>query len=375
MQTKEIATYLEDWAPPKIAWEKDNVGLQTGSLQRDITNILLSLDVTEKVVAEAVRKNCNLIISHHPLLFFPLKKVDVDHDEISRIVASLIKHDITLLSHHTNLDFTGDGVSITMAKLLGLQEIDFLTKLSANQSKIVVFVPKDDLTAVSEAIFNAGGGIIGDYTHCSYRLNGEGTFFGTESTNPQAGEKGRLETVEEVRLEVIADNWKTGKIISAMLKAHSYEEPAYDVYPLNNTNQSYGVGAIGVLPEALTEDECIRLTAKTFQAAGLRYAKGKGEKIRKVAMVGGGGMRSLNDAIRAGADAFISADGDYHSFQQAEGKILLIDAGHYETEAPVLKTVETRLRNFIQEKGAAIEIYRSSEITNPITFYTEQGAT
>ena len=243
MKCIEIIKYLEQWAPKETAWERDNVGLQVGSGERDIKNIFLCLDVTPSAVDEAVRKSCNLIISHHPLLFNPLRRISTDKDTRSKIIEKLIKNDITLYSAHTNLDYTKGGVSFRLAKQLNLNEIDFLTRLSANQVKLVVFIPEESLEKVSDAIFKAGGGKIGEYSNCSFRIPGKGTFKGSEKTNPAAGTKEVFETVNEVRLEVIVDSWKLKNVLSEMLKVHPYEEPAYDIYPLNNENINHGIGA------------------------------------------------------------------------------------------------------------------------------------
>ena len=228
MKCNEVIKYLEEWAPEETAWERDNVGLQVGSFKRDIKNIFLCLDVTPAAVDEAIRKSCNLIISHHPLLFQSIKKISTDKDSRSLIIEKLIKNDITLYSAHTNLDFTKDGVSFALAKRLKLQKIEFLKKLNSGQVKLSVFIPEESVDKVSDAIFNAGGGIIGEYSNCSFRTSGYGTFRGSDKTNPRVGVKGVFETVHEIRLEVLVDKWKLKNVLGGMLKAHPYEEPAYD---------------------------------------------------------------------------------------------------------------------------------------------------
>ncbi len=245
MRCDKIIKIIEDWAPKSIAWEKDNVGLQVGSLRREVKNILLCLDVNEKVVDEAVKQNCNLIISHHPLLFISLKKIDTEKDKTSRIIEKLIKKDITLYSAHTNLDFTKDGVSFQLANKLKLTNQKFLLNLSSNLNKLIVFVPLDYADKVAAAMHTAGAGIIGEYSNCSFRTLGTGTFKGSEKSNPKVGIKNKIESVEEVKIEVVVNSFDLKKIIAEIKKVHPYEEVAYDVYPLVNENVNYGMGVVG----------------------------------------------------------------------------------------------------------------------------------
>ena len=369
MTGKEIIKYFESWAPKEIAWQRDNVGLQVGSMGRQVNNILLCLELTPGVLNEAIEKNCNFIFSHHPLLFNPLKKIDLEKDNNSLLVEKLIKNNITLYSAHTNLDFTKDGVSFQLAKTLELRNIDFLVKLKSNQYKLVVFIPGENVDEVSNAIFEAGGGKIGEYKKCSFRTEGKGTFLGSENTNPAAGEKGKLEKVNEIKLEVLVDSWKLNKVLTAMIKAHPYEEVAYDLLPLHNENINYGSGAIGELETPMSVDDFLSHISKKLNAKNFRYTSGKSKEIKKVAMCGGSGSEFISDAVKQQADAFITADLKYHTFHDYSGKILLIDAGHYETEIHSLNEVQQRLTNFINSKGYDVKIFKYSGSTNPIIFY------
>lgn len=366
MRCDKIIKLIEDWAPKPIAWEKDNVGLQVGSLRRDVKNILLCLDVDEKVVQEASHKNCNLIISHHPLLFRSLKKLDTETDKISRIIEKLIKKDITLYSAHTNLDFTKDGVSFQLAKKLKLSNQKFLVNLSSNQSKLVVFVPLTHSDRVADAMHYAGAGIIGDYSNCSFRTCGTGTFKGSVKSNPVVGVKGKIESVEEVKIEVLVNSFDVNKIIAAMKLAHPYEEVAYDVYPLSNENVNYGMGVIGELEKGLTEKEFLNLVSKSLKIKNFRFTNGSKSRIKKVAVCGGSGSDLLNVVINNNVDAFLTADVKYHTFQDAENKILLIDAGHYETEISVLDEVKRKLEKSITDNT---KVYKYLGSTNPVVFY------
>jgi len=366
MRCDKIIKIIEDWAPKSIAWEKDNVGLQVGSLRREVKNILLCLDVDENVVDEANHKNCNLIISHHPLLFRSLRKLDVVSDKKSRIIEKLIKKDITLYSAHTNLDFTKDGVSFQLAKKLNLTNQKFLVNLSQNQNKLVVFVPINYADKVADAMHNAGAGMSGEYSNCSFRSVGTGVFKGSEKSNPSFGVKGKIERVEEVKIEVLVNSFDVNKVIAAMKKVHPYEEVAYDVYPLVNENVNYGIGVIGELRQALSEREFLNHVSKSLRIKYLRFSHGSKSKIRKVAVCGGSGSDLLDTAIQNNADAFVTADVKYHTFQDAENEILLIDAGHYETEIPALGELKNRIEKYLTDKT---KVYKFTGSTNPIVFY------
>jgi len=366
MKCENITKIIEDWAPKAIAWEKDNVGLQVGSLNREVKNILLCLDVDEKVVSEAVRGKCNLIISHHPLLFRALKKIDVSNDRISKIVERLIKENITLYSAHTNLDFTKDGVSFQLANKLKLTNQEFLLKQSSNLSKLVVFVPVTHIEKVANAIHSTGAGIIGEYSNCSFRVSGTGTFKGSDKSNPAVGKKGKIKKIEEVRFEVLVNSFDVSKVITEMKKVHPYEEIAFDIYPLANENSGFGFGVLGELEDELSEKAFLKLVSNSLKIKNFRYTKGLKPNIKKVAVCGGSCSDLLSVAINKKADAFVTADVKYHTFQDAENRILLIDAGHYETEIHSLDQIKKRLEKSLQDE---IKVYKYSGSTNPIVFY------
>ncbi len=368
MKCNEVIKHIEDWAPKEIAWEKDNIGLQVGNSSRQIKNLMLCLELTEGVVKEALKKHCNFIISHHPLLFRPLNQINTEKDKISKLVSTLIKKDITLYSAHTNLDFTKDGVSHILAKKLKLNDIEFLEKISNKKNKLVVFVPENSVKKVSSAIHDAGGGIIGNYSHCSFRLKGTGTFKGSDESNPAIGVKDNLEYVDEIRLEALVDDWKVKSVVNAMIKAHPYEEAAYDIYPLYNETVNYGMGAIGILEKPLKRNSFLAHVCKSLKTKNLRFTNGTNKSIKKVAVCGGSCSDMLNNVIATGADAFITADIKYHTFQDAEDKILLIDAGHYETEIHVLEEVEKRLKHLTRNKSD-MKVFKYSGSTNPVNFY------
>lgn len=370
MTCKEVIKYLEDWAPRETAWQNDNVGVQVGNTDRKISNILIGLELTADVVNQAIKKNCNLIITHHPLIFHPIKNLDLNHDSNARLIEKLIKKEITIYSAHTNLDFTKHGVSFQLAKKLGLKNITFLKNLKSNQFKLSVFVPAAQAEKVASAIFNAGGGLIGEYSSCSFRSEGEGTFKGSSTSNPAVGIKGRYEKVKEIKLEVLVDSWKIKKVLDAMLASHPYEEPAYDIYPLENYNVNFGAGAFGNFEKSLSLSETLAIVSKKLSAKNLRYVHGLADKIKRVAVCGGSGSDLIDEAIRSGADAFVTADIRYHTFHYAKDKIFLIDAGHYETEIPVINELYRRLLRLVREKGN-IKVLKFNGNTNPINIYNK----
>lgn len=370
---EEVIRVIENWAPPGAAWENDNVGLQVGSPKQKITNIFLCLELTDKAINQAIRKKANFIFTHHPFLFKPLKKINTHSDPKSKLVEKLIKNNITLYSAHTNLDFTKEGVSFELGNMLKLENLTFLEYEKDNQVKLVVYVPESSLTKVSEALFEAGAGKIGEYSNCSFISSGVGSFKGSQNSNPTIGTKGDLEFVDEVRLEVIVNSWNSGNVVNALNKAHPYEEPAFDLYPLRNNNVNYGLGVIGSLKKSMSKNEFLKHVCKSLKTDNVRYNEGKKNKIKKVAVCGGSGSELLASAIKKGADAFVTADIKYHTFQDAENNILFIDAGHYETEIHALNRVKIKLENLIKSKEEPVKVFKFSGSTNPVKFFNNKG--
>lgn len=373
MIAEKIIRHIENWAPPGIAWEKDNVGLQVGSTQRRVTNIFLCLELSEKALNQAINKKCNLIFTHHPIFFKPKYQLNTSSDSQSKLIEKLIKNDITLFSSHTNLDFTKDGVSFALAKRLKLEKTEFLLHQKTNQVKLIVFVPTKFLEKVSNALFSNGAGIIGEYENCSFNTMGFGTFKGSKNSNPLIGKKLTFEKVDEIRLEVLVDSWKLNNVIDTLKKVHPYEEPAYDIYPLQNENVNYGFGVIGYLMRPMKPIDFLNHISQILKINNLKYVNGKKKNIRKVAVCGGSGSDLLEAAIKAEADAFVTADIKYHRFFDAAEKILFIDAGHYETEVVVLDIVKKKLEEFIKVQNEIIKVYKYSGSTNPVKFFNKKG--
>ncbi len=343
MIVRDVQHILESFAPKELAWERDNVGLQVGSPGKKVNNILVALDVSDELIAEARRKRVELLVTHHPLLFQPLRSVD-NENRIGRLVTALIRNDIALYAAHTNLDFTRNGVNAALAGKLGLRDVTVLQESEHLFRKIAVFVPGSHVEDVTSAMSEAGAGSIGNYDSCSFRAEGTGTFRANEGAKPFFGTKGILERTDEVRVEMIAPVWRLDTITAAMKSAHPYEEVAYDVYDLANTSKYYGAGAIGMLPRPMTLVNFCALVSRSLNTPALRYSKIAARHIRRVAVCGGSGSDLLGAAMRAGADAFVTSDVRYHAFQESDRKIALIDAGHYETETPVVPALVKILR-------------------------------
>jgi dinuclear metal center YbgI/SA1388 family protein len=367
MKLSEIQRILEQWAPPATAWKGDNVGLQVGSYNAEIVNILLALDVTMEVAREAAQRRANLIITHHPLLFHPLRSL-TSNSRAGEIALYLAEQRINLFAAHTNLDSAPGGVNFVLAELLGLKNTSVLSPLTESMMKIAVFVPKEHLDRVAAAMHNAGAGTFTKYEECSFRTEGVGTFRGTHEANPFIGTKGILEIVPETKLEMIVPSWKLSGVMSAMLGAHPYEEAAYDIIPLKNRALDAGLGAIGDLPNRMTRDAFLSMTKKKINTEVLRYS-GNTNRIQRVAVCGGAGSELIGDAIQKNADAFVTADVKYHTFQDAERDILLVDAGHFETEHHVIPAIEHRLKKFLKESKSSSKVFVTKHKTNPVSYY------
>ena len=364
MTVADIEEFFNDWAPRWTAWERDNVGLQVGDRSRRVKRILVALDVTPEIVGEAIAKKAELIVSHHPLLFRPPSSI-TSSDAVGRMVLAMTENKIALFSAHTNLDFAREGVSFSLARALGLEKIRFLVPLKDSLVKIAVFVPEAHVESVSNAMATAGAGVIGNYSSCAFRVKGTGTFRGSEEAKPFAGKAQHLETVEEFRLEMIAPRAKSNEVIAAMKLLHPYEEVAYDIYTLENTNPNFGMGALGELRQPTALRPFLTRTKKALSAESVRFVGDVRHRVRKVAVVGGSGSDLLNEAVAAKADVFVTADVRYHTFHDAKGRIALVDAGHWETEHPVLSTIESRLHEMIQRRGETVRVSVTDYSTNP----------
>ena len=363
MTVKEITGALEQFAPLSNAEDFDNVGLLVGDQQSTVTGILVTLDTLEKTVDEAIAKNCNLIVSFHPIIFSGLKKI-TGKNYVERVVLKAIQNNIAIYAIHTALDNVPHGVSKGMCDALGLNNRHVLIAKKAAIKKLTTYIPKTHFSAVRDALFNAGAGNIGNYEHCSFSVTGNGTFLGTEASNPVVGKKGELHTEEEHQLNITFEARLESKLLGCLFRAHPYEEVAYEITTLDNSNQNLGMGMLGELDQALPESDFLQQVQKAFHAQGIRHSALRNKSIKKVAVLGGSGSFAIEAAKAAGADAFITADLKYHQFYQAENQIILVDIGHYESE----QYTKNILADFLTKKFTNFAVVLSDENTNPIKY-------
>lgn len=361
---KEIIHCIENFAPVVFQENYDNTGLQVGSFLNEVTGVILALDVTELVIDEAIQLKSNLIISHHPLIFRGIKNI-TENNYITRIIIKAVKHDISIYSCHTNIDNCDTGVNRKIAEKLGLQNIKVLKPNTGNLCKLVFFVPTDHAERLRKVIFEVGAGHIGKYDCCSFNSSGSGTFRASEQAKPFVGEINKIHTEPEIRIETIFPKHLEHKIISAMVKAHPYEEVAYDIYPLANSNPTVGAGAVGSFVTPIDGNSFLSLVKRTFQIPTIRHSDLINKPISKVALCGGSGSFLLDDAIQSGAEAFITSDIKYHQFFDSDQKIIIVDIGHYESEQYTLEIFyDLLMKNF-----SNFAIYFTKVKTNPINYF------
>lgn len=363
MKIKEIVSALERFAPLPLQDGFDNAGLQIGLTDAETTGALLCLDVTEAVIDEAISLGCNLIISHHPLIFKGYKSL-TGKDYVERCMIKAIKNDIVVYSAHTNLDNVQGGVNHKIAEKIGLKNLRFLSDKEEMLLKLVTFVPESHAEIVREALFTAGCGHIGNYDSCSYSTKGEGTFRAGEGTNPFCGKVGELHREAEVRIETILPSYKKSAAVKALINAHPYEEPAFDLYPLKNNMAQAGSGIVGELEVAETELELLKRIKKIFEVESLKHNKLTGRLIQKVALCGGSGAFLLPEAITANADVFITGEMKYHEYFGHESGILIAEIGHYESE----QYTKEIFYSIIENQFPHVDIYISKVNTNPIKY-------
>ena len=364
MQVREITGHIESFAPLSYQESYDNAGLQTGHPDKEVTAALLCLDVTDEVIDEALRIEAGLIISHHPLIFGGLTKITGDN-RTERLVIRAIRHDIAIYAAHTNLDAVHTGVNLKISEKLGLQDTRILVPMAEQLCKLVFFVPKDHADRVRQEIFEAGAGHIGNYDMCSFSTPGEGTFRGSEESDPFVGKKGILHTEPELRVETIFPKEREASILRALVRSHPYEEVAYDVYPLFNKYDRAGSGAIGQFGEPLDERTFLQLLKNRFRATLVRHSMLRGRDIRHVALCGGNGSFLIQAAMASGADAFISGDFKYHQFFDADDRILLADIGHYESE----QFTREIFYEILTKKFPKFAVHLSEVNTNPVNYF------
>ena len=364
MQIASIISHLESIAPLSLQEHYDNAGLLTGNASWQCTGVLCSLDATEGVVHEAVANKCNLVVSHHPIIFGGLKKI-TGKNYVERSVIAAIKNDIALYAIHTNLDNVIGGVNGMMADKLSLQNRYILSPKESVLKKLFTFVPVDQAEQVRSAIFAAGAGHIGNYSECSFGVEGTGTFKGGAGTDPYVGKPGERHYEKELKIEVIFPGWLQGAVVKALLLAHPYEEVAYDVVSLANEHPGLGSGLMGELAESMDEKAFLARLKQVFGLSVIRHTVCTGRRVKKIALCGGSGSFLVSKALAAGADVYVTADMKYHEFFDANDRMLIADIGHFESE----QFTTDLLAAVLQEKFPNFAVLKSAVKTNPVQYF------
>ena len=370
MTVKDITNYIEEIAPLNYAEDFDNVGLLIGNYNSKVTGVLVTLDTLESVVDEAIEKNCNLIVSFHPIIFGGLKKIN-GNNYVERVVLKAIKNDIAIYAMHTALDNSFVGVNSKICEMLGLKNQKVLIPKQHQLRKLTTYVPNENAEHLRTKLFEAGAGNIGNYDECSFNTEGYGTYRGNENSDPIKGTKGEFHTEKETFISVIFEKQNESKLLKSLFKNHPYEEVAYDIVALENNHQHVGMGMVGEFENAMNEDDFFNHLKKTMKTDCIRHSKLKGKPIKKVAVLGGAGSFAIRNAIAVNADVYVTSDIKYHEFYQAENRLVIADIGHYESE----QFTKNLLVDYLTKKNAnfapALPVGRiilSERNTNPIYY-------
>jgi len=367
MKIQDITSFLETVAPASLQENYDNAGLLTGNPVWDCTGIITTLDATEAVLLEAIEKGCNLVVAHHPIVFGGLKKI-TGKNYVERAVITAIKNDIAIYAIHTNLDHMLEGVNGRMADQLGLKNRSVLQPRKAVLKKLITYVPLLQAAMVRNALFEAGGGQIGNYSEVSFNTAGEGTFKGGTGTNPFVGTPGVRHIEDEIKIELVFPAWLEKNILSALIKAHPYEEVAYDIVALDNARQDIGSGLMGELDTPVSAIAFLSLLKKVFSLAVIRHTPLTGKMVKKVALCGGAGSFLIHTAVASGADFYITGDVKYHEFFDANDRLIIADIGHYESEQ---YTVEL-LFDILSKKFTTFAVQKTTVKTNPVNYFVSE---
>lgn len=362
MILKEIINILETWAPSAYQESYDNSGLIVGNAEMEVTKALISLDCIESVVDEAVSENCNLIIAHHPILFSGIKRLN-GSNYVERTIIKAIKNDIAIYAIHTNLDNISSGVNAMMAERLGLKSTKILAPKKQLLRKLSTYIPTADFEKVSQALFNAGAGNIGNYSQCGFSQKGIGTFMGNENSNPAIGKSNQLEKLEEIKFDVIFPQYLERKIVQKLKESHPYEEVAHEIYTLENEFSQIGSGLIGELESEMSLVDFLQLVKKQFNLKTLKYSD-IDKPINRVALCGGSGSFLRSDAARQNADIFISSDFKYHEWFDADNQLSYVDIGHYESE----QFTKELIFNHLKKNALSLQSQISRVETNPVKY-------
>lgn len=360
----EIINFLETRAPLSLQESYDNAGLLTGDPEQPCTGAIISLDVTEAVLAEAVDKNCNLIIAHHPLIFRGLKRIS-RADPVGRIVIGAIRQDIAVYAIHTNLDNIVEGVNGRLADRLGILGRKVLQPVAHPLRKLITYVPDAHLETLRQALFEAGAGHIGKYADCSFVTSGTGTFTPGEGTDPFVGTQGKPHFEAEQKLELVFQAHLKKRVLDTLFRFHPYEEVAFDILRLENPHMSVGAGLMGSFAEAMDERDMMDMVSRICNIPVIRHSPLTGRKVKHIAICGGSGSFLIPKAIAAGADAFLTADLKYHDFFEPGGRMLLADIGHYESE----QFTTELLYDLIREKFHTFAVQKTAFPSNPVNYH------
>lgn len=366
VKCKYITSIIEKMAPSYLSADWDNIGLIIGDGEALISSVLISLDMNGDVLKEALCMGANLIITHHPVIFTPYKTLNSDNFR-GKMLQEIIKNGINVYSAHTNLDAAEYGINDFLAKEFELTDVEVLKKTYEDKLyKLVVFVPKGYEDSVRDAMTEAGSGYIGGYSSCTFNISGTGTFMPLEGSNPFIGSIGKLEKVDEVRIEAIIDSSRLKLVIEKMLEAHPYEEVAYDIYPLYNKGKEYGFGRIGYLKSCLPLRELCQKTKQVLKVDSLNVIGNLDKEVRKVGVCSGSGAEFIIDAFNAGCDAYISGDIKYHDACDARDMGLsVIDAGHYATENIYMDWLFKHIKNEVESRNYDVDVILSKQNKNP----------
>ena len=363
MKIKDIINYLEEIAPLSYQEDYDNSGLIIGDKEEKIKGVLITLDCTEDVVNEAINNQCNLIITHHPIIFKGLKKIN-NNNYIERTVITCIKNNISVYAIHTNLDNIYDGVNARIAEMLGLRKTKILSPKNDLLRQLVVYCPVKESDILKDALFTAGAGSMGNYEKCSFSLIGTGSFHPNQGADPFVGKKGKINFEKEKRIEVVYPKYKEREILLAMHNSHPYEEIAYQIYVLENKYKTVGAGVVGVLKTPVNSLDFIKHVKKIMKSGCIKHTEIVKKKIKKVAICGGSGSFLLHQAIASNSDIFITSDFKYHEFFNADKRIIIADIGHYESE----QFTKDLIYDLLVKKFTKFAIRLSKINTNPINY-------
>lgn len=363
MTIKEVTNLLEELAPLAYAEDFDNVGLLVGDANTKISGILVTLDTLENVVDEAIINNCNLIVSFHPIIFSGLKKL-TGANYVERVVIKAIQHNIAIYSMHTALDNSENGVNAKICEILGIEEPKILIPQKGTIKKLTTYVPTANAEELQKSLFDIGAGSIGNYSDCSFTIDGTGSYKAGQDANPSKGKIGETHYEKETQMHITYPKSIEKEIIATLFKNHPYEEVAYEVFTLENTNQNIGMGMVGQLKEPIDEIHFLKHVKQKMNVSCVRHSNLLNKPIKKVAVLGGSGAFAIAAAKASGADIFITADVKYHQFYEAEGKMVIADIGHYETE----QFTKNLLVDYLTKKIPNFAIRLSESKTNPIKY-------